>query len=214
MTDATERLRRWRLILGGDEADGTGATLGATDARMDDALSALYDTERQAGLGGSAPRVARWLGDIREHFPTSVVQVLQKDALERLHLRQMLLEPEMLEAIEPDVHLVSDLVALKSLIPAKAKDTARQVVRRVVDDLMKRLANRTRQAVMGTLNRAMRNPRPRHREIDWNRTIRANLKHYQPSHRTPVPRSHERRAVGTRSRAVGRAERGGDGILR
>jgi Mg-chelatase subunit ChlD len=41
--------------------------------------------------------------------------------------------------------------------------------------------------VAGALNRAIRNRRPRHREIDWNRTIRANLKNYQPEYKTIVP---------------------------
>ncbi len=79
--------------------------LGSADAGMDAALAALYDHdssdggERGAGLGASAPRVARWLGDIRGYFPSTVVQVMQKDAIERLGLDRMLLEPEMLEAV-------------------------------------------------------------------------------------------------------------------
>src|SRR4051794_35331390 len=107
-----ERLRRWRLILGGEEADGIGCRLSGPDMGMDRALGALYGTQgngegrpmdRRGGLGGSAPNVARWLGDIREFFPSTVVRVLQKDALERLNLKQMLMQPEMLEAVEPDV---------------------------------------------------------------------------------------------------------------
>src|SRR5919204_1955145 len=119
-----ERLRRWRLILGGEENDGAEWGLSAVDLAMDRALAALYDSDRKGGLGGSAPNVARWLGDIREYFPSSVVRVMQQDALERLNLRQMLLQPEMLEAVEPDVHLVADLLALKNVIPNKTRDTA------------------------------------------------------------------------------------------
>ncbi len=197
LTEKNERLRRWRLILGGDQADGicnntgdgqgAGFSLSSTDKAIDGVLSALYDSDRAGGLGSSAPNVARWLGDIRQYFPTSIVRIMQKDALERLHLRQMLLEPELLEAVEPDVHLVADLLAISNLIPSKTKDTARQVVRRVVERLQRQLANPTRQAIMGSLNRAIRNRRPRHNEIDWNRTIRANLKHYQPAYRTIIP---------------------------
>jgi hypothetical protein len=108
-----ERLRRWRLILGGDSADGTGVTLGDDDLAMDGALSQLYDADKsgRVGMGKSAPRVARWLGDIRRFFPTSVVQMLQKDALERLDLRQMLRQPELLRAVQPDVHLVANLLS-------------------------------------------------------------------------------------------------------
>ena len=97
-------------------------------------LEALYDNERSGGLGSSSPNVARWLGDIRTYFPTSVVQVMQQDALERLNLTQMLLEPEMLETVEADVHLVATLLSLSRVIPEKTKETARQVVRKVVED--------------------------------------------------------------------------------
>lgn len=196
-SSSQERLRRWRLILGGGAADGicgqgngsgtSELTLEATDQAIDQALSALYDSDRKGGLGSSSPKVARWLGDIRTYFPTSIVKVMQQDALERLNLRQMLLEPELLEAVEPDIHLVSNLLSLSHVMPGKTKETARIVVRRVVDDLLRKLENPTRQAVLGSLNRATRNRRPRHNEIDWHRTIRANLKHYQPNYRTIIP---------------------------
>src|ERR1044071_3302016 len=125
MTETDERLRRWRLILGGEEADGTGFTLGGADLPMDRALGALYDAPpdgsagRRAGLGASAPNIARWLGDIREYFPAAVVRVMQQDALERLGLRQMLLEPEMLQAVEPDVNLFATLLSLTRVMPKK-----------------------------------------------------------------------------------------------
>ena len=191
MATDDERLRRWRLVLGGDDADGTGLSLSATDVAIDRTLQALYDpprgNKRKAGLGSSSPNVARWLGDVRTYFPASVVRVMQQDALERLDLKQMLLEPEMLQAVEPDVHLVATLLSLSGVIPNKTRDTARLVVRKVVEELQRRLANPLTQAVMGALNRAARNRRPRHNEIDWHRTIRANLRHYQPEYHTIVP---------------------------
>jgi Mg-chelatase subunit ChlD len=200
-TPEQDRLRRWRLVLGG-EADGSCGGLGGRDQRMDNALDALYAAandktaprsrpasrgERSAGLQASAPSVARWLGDIREFFPSSVVQVMQRDAVDRLNLRQLLLEPELLTAVEPDVHLVGTLLSLNRLMPEETKQTARQIVRTVVDDLERQLAQGFRAAVTGALNRAARTNRPQPRDIDWNRTIRANLKHYQPAYRTVVP---------------------------
>jgi Mg-chelatase subunit ChlD len=184
-----ERLRRWRLILGGGKAEGTDFSLSKVDSRMDQALAKLYgeNDSRKGGLGGSAPRVARWLGDIREYFPSSIVRVMQKDAFERLHLKEMLLQPEMLEAVEADVHLVADLISLNRVMPDKTKETARQVVQKVVDELMEKLTLPMQQAIRGSLNRAMRNNRPRHTEIDWIRTIRANLKHYQPDYQSIIP---------------------------
>ncbi|HEY0805583.1 MAG TPA: hypothetical protein VGD84_10980, partial [Pseudonocardiaceae bacterium] len=113
----SERLRRWRLVLGGTDAtgqaDATGITLTGDDLAMDDALGALYqgepddgETPRTGTLGKSSPRVARWLGDIRRYFPSTVVQVMQRDAVDRLGLTRMLLEPELLASVEPDVHLI------------------------------------------------------------------------------------------------------------
>ena len=182
-----ERLRRWRLVLGGPAQEGLGGgALAGADRGMDETLAALYDGERSSGLGGSSPNVARWLGDIRTYFPSSAVRVMQQDALERLNLTQMLLEPEMLGQVEPDVHLVATLLTLSRVIPDKTKDTARAVVRKVVEELERKLASPMQQAIRGSLSRATRTYRPRANEIDWQRTIRANLKNYQPDYRTII----------------------------
>ncbi|MBD2833481.1 VWA domain-containing protein [Streptomyces sp. NPDC053741] len=185
-----ERLRRWRMVLGAEGAEGTGRTLTGRDEAMDGALTALYDegrkpagrsgAERAGGLGASAPSVVRWLGDIRAYFPASVVQVMQRDAMDRLGLSELLLEPEMLEALEPDVHLVGTLLSLAKAMPETTKETARAVVRKVVEDLERRLATRTRATLTGALDRSSRAGRPRPRDIDWDRTIRANLRNYVP----------------------------------
>lgn len=184
MTDA--RLRRWRLVLGG-AAEETTVPLVGDDLRRDQALERLYEAERRAGLGGSSPAVVRWLGDIRTYFPSSVVSVMQHDALERLGLRQMLLEPELLETVQPDLELATELIALGRVMPSETRETARRVVRQVVEDVERRLASPLRQAVTGAVNRSATTRRPRPRDIDWDRTIRRNLRHYQPEHRTLVP---------------------------
>ncbi|HYZ53365.1 MAG TPA: VWA domain-containing protein [Streptosporangiaceae bacterium] len=195
----SERLRRWRLLLGAPAGPclgpGLGAGLSRADQAVDAALTALYDAgpqpsgrgPRSAGLGASAPTVARWLGDIRTYFPSTVVQVMQRDAIDRLNLRQLLLEPELLTSIEPDVHLVGTLLSLNRVMPETTKATARQVVAAVVAEVERRIADRTRTAVSGALNRAARSRRPKLRDIDWNRTIAANLSRYLPGHRTVVP---------------------------
>jgi Mg-chelatase subunit ChlD len=99
----------------------------------------------------------------------------------------MLLEPEMLADLVPDVQLVATLLSLRSVIPAKTRDTARSVVRKVVEELERRLAAPLREAVTGSLARSTRKLRPRHAEIDWRRTIQANLRHYLHAYRTIVP---------------------------
>jgi Mg-chelatase subunit ChlD len=131
--------------------------------------------------------VARWLGDIRSYFPAGVVSVMQRDAVERLQLHQLLLEPELLETVQPDVHLVGTLVSLNRVMPEHTRATARMVVRKVVDQIEQRIADRTRSAVGGAVDRAARTRRPQLRDIDWNRTIAANLRNYLPEHKTVVP---------------------------
>ncbi|MEV5650400.1 VWA domain-containing protein [Nocardia sp. NPDC052254] len=186
--------RRWRLVLGAPAESALGGLSRAEDTAMDEALSALYNgdehtpgAKRTAGLSGSAPKVARWLGDIRSYFPSTVVEVMQHDAIDRLQLAQLLLEPELLEAVEPDVQLVGTLLTLNRVMPETTRATARVVVRKVVREIEHRLAARTVAAVSGALNRAARVSRPRLRDIDWDRTIRRNLAHYLPEHRTVVP---------------------------
>ncbi|WP_216322253.1 VWA domain-containing protein [Deinococcus aestuarii] len=208
LTPEQERLRRWRLLLGGEtakgeSADGIGCELGEHDRRLDAALASLYDgapftlqtekpqggrkSHRNVGFGKSAPAVAAWLGEVRDLFPQSAVQVMQGDAVERLNLKTMLLEPELMEHLQPDVHMAATLISLKDAMPDQAKALARQVVARVVEDLQARLAEPLRSAVTGSLNRSQRNLRPRQNEVDWGRTLLKNLRTYDPERRSVIP---------------------------
>ncbi|WP_424212204.1 VWA domain-containing protein [Streptomyces sp. BI20] len=218
-----ERARRWRLVLGGGDADGTGHVPAGRDAVVDAALARLYDAPdgdpagpggsgggpgggaRAGGTGLSAPSVARWLGDVRSCFPTPVVRILQRDAIDRLGLRDLLLEPETLAVVEPDVHLVGTLLALRDVLPDTTRATARELVRRVVTDLERRLAPATRAALTGARDRSARTRRPRPADVDWDRTIRANLRHWRPEHATLVPErlvGHARAGRGPRKEVV------------
>ena len=191
MITPTEQQKRWRLILGSDAENSCPCDLDDAEICMDKALAALYETppqdKRRGGLGASAPKISAWLGDIREYFPQSVVQIMQKDAIERLNLKTLLTEKEMLANITPDVHLVATLMSLSRVIPEKNKALARQIVQKVVDELMQKLQAPTQQAVLGALNRATRTRNPRFREIDWHRTIQKNLKNYQPEYQSIIP---------------------------
>lgn len=193
-----EQLKRWRLILGAASEEklqsfGNGDGMLDEESRlMDEALAAIYDEtsstsfddgshtggSRKAGLGPSSPKLAKWLGDIRTFFPPDVVSVIQSDAIERKGLKQLLFEPELLSQVKPDIQMVATLMALKGKIPEKTKETARLLVKTVVDDIMQRLAQDLRRAVTGALNRRQHSPLPSATGLDWNTTIRKNLKHY------------------------------------
>ncbi|GIV31019.1 MAG: VWA domain-containing protein [Saprospiraceae bacterium] len=176
-----ERLEKWRLVLGGDADPAGEIGLEGQLQGMDRCLEALYGSDRQGGLGNSYPSVNRWLGDIREYFPEPVVHLLQKDALERLDLEKILSEPALVEALQPDIHLVATILSLSSVLPQQTKTTARLVVARVVEQLRRRLDLPVSRAVRGSHSRAERSRRPRLADLDWHRTIKANLGDYQPS---------------------------------
>jgi hypothetical protein len=195
-----ELQKKWRLILGKETDTELTCRFSDIEKGIDNTLEALYNAEKKGGLGPSSPNVSRWLGDIREYFPNTVVKVMQQDALKRLNLTSMLTEPEMLETVVPDVHLVASLMSLSRMIPQKTKATAKQVVKKVVDELIQKLAAPTQQAIVGSLNRAARNLRPKHNEINWNETIKKNLKHYQKDYQTIIPET--RIGYGRRSKAL------------
>jgi Mg-chelatase subunit ChlD len=192
--EAESRLHRWRLLLGAEAADCC-EQLSSEELAIDQALARIYGGAgsgsqsggQRGGSAASAPWVSRWLGDIRQYFPSQTVRILQKDALERLQLQQLLLEPEMLESVELDVQLVANLLALRSVIPDRTKDTARQVVRKVVEEIQQRVREPLRAAVSGALNRAERRRTARPAAIDWTRTIKANLQHYQAEYQSIIP---------------------------
>ena len=169
-----EELTKWRMILGGDQADGTDVSLSKDLSQIDDALSALYEFDAKGEFdyddesfkkniraSGSNPSISRWLGDIRKYFPSTVVEVLQNDAMKHPELqKKMIFEPEILEKATPDVNLVVTLMELGKLIPSKTKDTARRVVQVVVEDLLRKLEQKTIASISGALDRSQRKQRP------------------------------------------------------
>lgn len=190
-----ERIARWRLILGSesqDSFDRMGA-LALTEEQflMDQALSAIYggpgESFSGAGKGPSSPHISKWLGDLRTLFDSEIVAVVQNDAIERKGLKQLLLEPELLERLEPDMNLASTLLMLKDQIPKKSKEAARLFIRRIVDEVNRMLENDLRRAVTAALNRRAHSPLPSAAAIDFPMTIRRNLKHFDPKLGTIVP---------------------------
>jgi hypothetical protein len=188
-----QQLSRWRLVLGQEaqeKLDGMGdCGLNKEEARMDRALSALYgwnevpsepgsSAKKDAGLGPGYPNLALWLTDIRKVFSGDLVRVLQKDAIERKGLAQLLLEPESLAEVEPDMTMASIILSLKDQIPAKSKEQARALIQALVKKLMERMENDLKRSVTGALNRRKRSNFPKLANLDWNRTIRKNLKNY------------------------------------
>lgn len=207
-----ELVKRWRLILGAaaeeklQAASGSPGKTGLLDQEnllMDEALAAIYDGTsgigggagapgagagpRSAGLGASSPKLAKWLGDVRSFFPSDIVSVIQADAVQRKGLTKLLFEPELLSQVKPDIGMVATLMSLRGQIPERTKETARTLVREVVDEIVRRLASDLTRAVTGALNKRKHSPLPSLSGMDWNKTIRSNLKNYDTERKLLIP---------------------------
>lgn len=199
-----KRLARWRLILGAESEErfsrlGAGG-LSEEEALMDQALAAIYNENGEgsfrkgAGSGGGAggkgpscPVVSRWLGDIRTLFDPDLVKIIQSDAVERCGLTELLFEPELLADVEPDIGLVSQILLLKDQVPKRSKESVREYIRKVVEEINKRWENDIRRAVTAALNRRKHSPLPSAAAMDFSTTIRRGLKNYDPQRKRIVP---------------------------
>jgi hypothetical protein len=197
-----KRMAHWRLILGADSRAFDDVELTEKQSIMDAALAAIYDSgevgdggsvnRSKHGGGGSGkgramPNLAKWLTDIRTFFPQDIVSVIQADAIERKGLTKLLLEPETLRNVKPDISMIGTLLALKGQIPEKSKETARELVKIVVDEIMKRMENDLRKAVSGALNKKSHSPISNFSSVDWKRTINRNLKNYDLDRQRLIP---------------------------
>jgi len=195
----TEQLSRWRLILGQETEQSFtqmgGVPLTQEELLMDSALGAIYGGPGEgfggpgqgAGKGPSSPVISKWLGDLRSLFDPETVAVVQNDAIERKGLKQLLLEPELLDGLEPDLNMASTLLMLKDQIPKKSKESARNFIRKIVEEIDKLLANDMRRAVTAALDRRAHSPLPSAAALDFPYTIRRNLKHYNKELGAIVP---------------------------
>ena len=197
-------LRRWRLILGPEAAQPLAAAqpLDDADARRDAALDYLYQREhrlreqpdgagtdawqgtgglsaRQGGSGVPEPQAVHWLGEVRDLFPRSAVETLQRDALSRYGLHGLLGDPQVLAQATPSIELVAALMAVRASLPVQVLDEARRLVARVVADLQARLSSRVHSALGRRRRRRSGRGQGQMSDLDWPRALRHNLRHYQ-----------------------------------
>lgn len=195
-----EKVKRWRLILGVKDTDVLNEGEDGLDEEtlaIDSALASIYDNttddfgqsqdSRSGGKGKSSPRIAKWLSDIRSYFPEDMVHVIQNDAINKKGLDQLLLEPEVMSNVVPDMNLVTTLMALKDKIPEKSKDQVRDLVSQVIEEIKSKLENQIKMSVSGALNKREHSPIPNANSIDWKKTVRSNLKHYSTQTQSIIP---------------------------
>lgn len=189
--DVTPELRlRWRLILGAEADQACGASLSGEMAACDQALGFLYGREygkgrnvrgsggKQGGMGDSVLSVPDWINAVHELFPQRVIERLEKDALERYQLDEMVTNPDVLRRVEPSPTLLKAVLHTKHLMNQEVLALARELVRKVVQQLMEKLARPVRQPFLGTRDRRRRSSMRVAKNFDAHATIRRNLKHW------------------------------------
>ncbi|PZT54974.1 VWA domain-containing protein [Paenibacillus silvae] len=193
---AVETLNRWRLILGESAEEGLSeADSYASDefqyTELDEILGYLYNREygeeqgyrREGGRGSSELTVPHWLHKVRELFPKSTVEILEKQALDRYGLTELLTDRKLLESLEPNMNLLKNIMQFKGRMKNDVLRSAKDIVRVVVDDLRRKLESHVRASIMGKRSRYAASSVRSLRNLNFKRTITRNLKNYDKDKR-------------------------------
>jgi Mg-chelatase subunit ChlD len=185
-------LARWRLVLGKYARDHLDVDMSLQQQRVETALDYLYSREyqgrgvrdadptgpRSASLDPSQLTIPRWLNEVRELFPKETVAVIEKHALDRYGLTELVTDPEILRRLEPNFELLKLLLTFRGHIQGEVLNEARRVIRIVVEEIKQRLAAEIRRAFSGRRNRFQHSNLKVAQNLDWRGTIRKNLKNY------------------------------------
>lgn len=186
-----EKIKRWRLILGKEleeEFDNMGmGNLSEEEQLIDQTLTEIYGTCHANVKSDAKMRISKWIGDVKRLFDDEIAMIVQNDAIEKKGLKQLLLEPEVLETIEPSVEIAATLLTLKNQIPEKSKIYARQYMKRIVEEINKKMKQDMVRTIHSAINKREHSPLPSATSIDYKRTIAKNLKNYDKSLHKIIP---------------------------
>lgn len=184
-------LNKWRLILGKYSDNQIGFKEEASSLNymdMDELLDYLYSREygeedgvrreRNGSLDPSNLTVPSWITKIREVFPKETVEILEKHALDKYELTELLTDKEVLEKLEPNKELLKNILQMKHLMKGEILETAKEIVKKVADDIRKKLESDVKKAIVGRVNKNKSSLIKSSRNIDYKRTIKANLKNF------------------------------------
>ena len=179
---------RWRLVLGRYAQQRLGAPADGDAARRDAALEYLYGREyRGRGLrqdkpsGTLAPSqvtLVNWLDEVRALFPKDTIEIIEKHALDRYGMTELVTDPQALARMQPNQQLLRTLLSLRGHLKGEVLHAARRIVRQVVDEIRRGLESEVRQTLSGRLNRFRHSPMAVAQNFDARGTIRRNLAHY------------------------------------
>src|SRR5207249_587944 len=187
-----DSLVRWRLVLGADAEQGLGCGLDGQDAQRDQALGYLYNREykagrnvrqqsRQGGLGDSALTVPDWINAVHTLFPKRTIERIEKDALERYQVQEMVTNVDLLGRAQPSQTLLKAVLHTKHLMNQEVLAVARTLVRKVIEQLMEKLARPVRSVFLGAADRRRRSMLKVAKNFDARTTVRRNLASFDPA---------------------------------
>lgn len=187
-----ESLNKWRLMLGrysenqfSFNEDGSGFNY----LEMDDLLDFLYSREysEENGVRGDSRigskdmsnlTVPKWITKIRKLFPKNTVEILEKHALEKYDMNELLTDKEVLEKLEPNKELLKNILQMNHLMKGEVLETAKKIVKKVADDITRQLESEVKRNITGRINKNKSSLIKCSKNLDFKKTIKKNLKNY------------------------------------
>jgi len=200
MSTPEERARRWQLILG-QQPEGNlnlPAPLAEEDQEINELLNDFFEENQGSGKsqgGTKGPYVPDLLERSRRIFPKSVVEVLEKEALERFGLAEFARDPEALRKLQPDVRMVGNLLGLRQHLQPEVLPALRELVEKLIAALQTRIGSYVETELQAHFTALQRRRSVHGTKINWPATVRKNLKHWQPKEQLLIPEHFVREAT-------------------
>lgn len=187
-------LNRWRLILG----SFSNLEIDNEYSEIDETLNFLYDREYTQNGGysldnfnnsnsskeKSALTVPKWISKVKKLFPKETVEIMQKQALEKYKLTEILTDENILKEIEPNIELLKNILTFKDMMSQNVKKLAYDIVKKTLEEIKNKMEVEIKKVFYGkklpnsnTTNKIFKN-------LDIKKTIRYNLKNYDIKNKT------------------------------
>ena len=187
-------LNRWRLILG----SFSNLEIDNKYSEIDETLNFLYDREYTQNGGysldnfnnsnsskeKSALTVPKWISKVKKLFPKETVEIMQKQALEKYKLTEILTDENILKEIEPNIELLKNILTFKDMMSQNVKKLAYDIVKKTLEEIKNKMEVEIKKVFYGkkipnsnTTNKIFKN-------LDIKKTIRYNLKNYDIKNKT------------------------------
>ena len=196
-----ENLNKWRLILGNFAQNNISLDPQYSD--MDSVLDFLYsreyseekgirkedsnETSKMGGRGGSSLTVPQWIGKVRRLFPKETVEIMQKQAISKYNLTELLTDEKILKDMQPDMELLKNILMFKNMMSSQVLRTAKKIIGEVVNDIEKQLKKEIIETFYGKKNPYKSSPIRTMKNFDLKKTVRRNLKNYDVQNKVLVP---------------------------